>query len=30
MADRVVHLADGAVASIETNAHRLSPQEIAW
>jgi putative ABC transport system ATP-binding protein len=30
MADRVVHLADGMVAGITTNAHRLSPQEIAW
>jgi putative ABC transport system ATP-binding protein len=30
MADRVVRLADGMVASITTNPHRLSPQEIAW
>jgi putative ABC transport system ATP-binding protein len=30
MADRVVRLADGMVASITINPHRLSPQEIAW
>ena len=30
MADRVVHLADGAVASIERNAARASAQELAW
>jgi len=30
MADRVVRLADGMVASITANPHRLSPQEIAW
>ncbi len=30
MADRVVRLADGMVASISTNPHRLSPRDIAW
>ena len=30
MADRVVHLADGTVASIEVNQRPLSPREIAW
>ncbi len=30
MADRVVRLADGMIAGITTNPHRLSPQEIAW
>jgi putative ABC transport system ATP-binding protein len=30
LADRVVHLADGTVASIEANARRMSPREIAW
>jgi putative ABC transport system ATP-binding protein len=30
MADRVVRLADGMVASVTVNPHRLSPQEITW
>ncbi|MEZ5975475.1 MAG: ABC transporter ATP-binding protein [Planctomycetota bacterium] len=30
MADRVVHIADGAIARIESNAHPLDPAEIAW
>jgi putative ABC transport system ATP-binding protein len=30
MADRVVRLADGMVATITINPHRLAPQEIAW
>jgi putative ABC transport system ATP-binding protein len=30
MADRVVHLSDGRIASVVTNASRRSPHEIAW
>ncbi|MEQ9694863.1 ABC transporter ATP-binding protein [Shimia sp. SDUM112013] len=30
MAHRVIHFADGAIRSVETNAHRLSPDEIKW
>jgi putative ABC transport system ATP-binding protein len=30
MADRVVRLSDGAVASIETPARRLTPAELSW
>jgi putative ABC transport system ATP-binding protein len=30
MADRVVKLGDGRIQSIETNAHKLSPSELAW
>jgi putative ABC transport system ATP-binding protein len=30
MADRVIHLADGRIASIERNAKRISPSELSW
>jgi putative ABC transport system ATP-binding protein len=30
MADRVLHLADGQIASIERNPHKLSPRELRW
>ncbi len=30
MAHRVIHFADGAIRSVETNAKRLSPDEIEW
>ena len=30
MAHRVIHFADGAIRSVETNEKRLSPDEIAW
>jgi putative ABC transport system ATP-binding protein len=30
MADRVIRLADGRVASIERNATRLTPSQLAW
>jgi len=30
MADRVVYLADGRIARIEPNAHRLKPAELSW
>jgi putative ABC transport system ATP-binding protein len=30
MADRVVHLSDGRIASIETNAQKRSPKELHW
>jgi putative ABC transport system ATP-binding protein len=30
MADRVMRLADGRIASIETNAAKLKPEQIAW
>jgi putative ABC transport system ATP-binding protein len=30
MADRVVHLADGAIERIAVNARRLAPEEISW
>ncbi len=30
MADRVIHFADGAIRDVETNSHKLDPEEIAW
>ena len=30
MADRVIHLSDGRIASIDTNAHRKPAKEIIW
>jgi putative ABC transport system ATP-binding protein len=30
MADRVVRLADGHVASVERNERKLSPSDLAW
>jgi putative ABC transport system ATP-binding protein len=30
MADRVVHLSNGLIASIETNAVRRPPRELHW
>jgi putative ABC transport system ATP-binding protein len=30
IADRVMRLADGRIASVEVNATRLSPSEISW
>ena len=30
MADRVVHLSDGRVASIEKNRHRADPESLSW
>jgi putative ABC transport system ATP-binding protein len=30
MADRVVHIADGKIARIETNPHRTPVRELAW
>jgi putative ABC transport system ATP-binding protein len=30
MADRVLHLADGRVASVERNARKLSPEDLRW
>lgn len=30
MADSVVRLADGRVASVERNAHKLSPRDVSW
>ncbi len=30
MAHRVVHFADGAIRSMQENAHRVSPDEIEW
>jgi putative ABC transport system ATP-binding protein len=30
MADRVLHLADGSIARVETNAERRSPSELSW
>jgi putative ABC transport system ATP-binding protein len=30
MADRVLHLADGRVASVESNPHKLAPEELRW
>ncbi len=30
MADRVVYLGDGRIQRIQTNAHKLSPSELAW
>jgi putative ABC transport system ATP-binding protein len=30
MADRIVRLADGRVAGVEVNAHKLAPRELSW
>jgi putative ABC transport system ATP-binding protein len=30
MADRVLHLADGHIMSVEQNSHKLSPRELRW
>jgi hypothetical protein len=30
MADRVLHIADGKVASIDENTERRSASELAW
>ncbi|MDQ1831620.1 ABC transporter ATP-binding protein [Massilia scottii] len=30
MADRVIKLGDGRIQSVEVNAHKLSPSELAW
>ena len=30
MADRVVHLGDGRITSVERNAERRAPRELAW
>jgi putative ABC transport system ATP-binding protein len=30
MADRVIHLGDGRIQRIETNAHKVSPAELSW
>jgi putative ABC transport system ATP-binding protein len=30
MADRVMRMADGRIASIEINTHKLSPAELSW
>jgi hypothetical protein len=30
MADRVLRLADGHIASIDVNARRLTPSELSW
>ena len=30
MADRVIHLGDGRIVSIEANAHKISPAELSW
>jgi putative ABC transport system ATP-binding protein len=30
MADRVVHLSDGHVVSVDSNARKASPRELAW
>ena len=30
MADRVLHLANGQLASVEENAHKLTPSELSW
>jgi putative ABC transport system ATP-binding protein len=30
IADRVMHLADGRIASVEANAAKLTPEQIAW
>ena len=30
MADRVLHMHDGAISAIDVNASRASPQEISW
>jgi putative ABC transport system ATP-binding protein len=30
MSDRVIHLSDGLISSIESNAEKKSPREIHW
>jgi len=30
MADRVIHLSDGQIASVESNAVKLDPRELSW
>jgi putative ABC transport system ATP-binding protein len=30
MADRVIHLGDGRIQRIDTNARKVSPSELAW
>jgi putative ABC transport system ATP-binding protein len=30
MADRVMRMADGHIASVETNPHKLTPAELSW
>jgi putative ABC transport system ATP-binding protein len=30
MADRVIHLGDGRIQRVETNAHKLTPAELSW
>ena len=30
MADRVLHLADGRITRVDTNAHKLTPSELSW
>jgi putative ABC transport system ATP-binding protein len=30
MADRVIHLGDGRIQRVETNAHKISPSELSW
>jgi putative ABC transport system ATP-binding protein len=30
MADRVVHMSNGHITSVDRNAHRRSPQELHW
>jgi putative ABC transport system ATP-binding protein len=30
MADRVIHLSDGHVVSVDANARRLAPRELSW
>lgn len=30
MADRIIHLSDGLISNVESNAHKLSAQDIKW
>ena len=30
MADRVIHLGDGRIQSVEVNAHKIGPSELSW
>ncbi|MDO9068422.1 MAG: ABC transporter ATP-binding protein, partial [Deltaproteobacteria bacterium] len=30
MADRVMRMADGHIASVENNPHKLTPSELSW
>jgi putative ABC transport system ATP-binding protein len=30
MADRIMRLADGRIASVETNPHKVTPSELSW